>query len=683
MATLGVDDVNVNVAGATTGGASPVVRKTIDLSRDVKLLTLSWNVGNAETQPQQYHHMIPPNGEGYDLIVIGLQESTYVMGADPNVEPMPPSADQKNDDPTLLACIVQFKKCLSDHIGSGFYLVAHNVRAQMQIYVFARTSLKEHISNIEMCAENTGFMHVFPNKGGLSICFNLDSTSLAFFSSHLAAHEGVFNCYMRNSSVKEIMEGTVAGANKDLDICSQFHHVFFMGDMNYRLTMNPEDEPNNTYEETKKKLVETKQKEKEEKEARKKAAKEAGKEAGKDDEEPAGEELLSDDKKKERKANHEKILGWIKDENFEELLAHDEVLREVRQGRLLPGFTPCPVSFAPTFKRYRGGKKIATAGGEVSRCIAGAVVGPKEGHNREYDLSPSSATTPGTTATNCVDYYYNPQRYPAFTDRVLYKSLPAFKKDVEFVHFDSSEFVDTSDHKPVHAGFVVKTHKARQALRVNMDGKSVKTLGLRLNNLKCFDLSELDLAAFGGGSDPYIVLSTDPVDLMYTTSTSKIKSSCIQHNLNPVWPPEETLEISLVSCDVRALSQHAHLMIQVWDKDTYTENDMIGTAVIPMSVLLENTAVSLRDGALKEYKLSEDLFHGGAKQGRIECTVTRVPEFIPPPAAAAERTESMGKESKITRSQPSFVRKNLSLDEYQRQKSSNNIADSGCSCVMS
>jgi hypothetical protein len=674
--TLGVGVSDVSVMLPPTGSPS----RGVNLSRDVSLLTVTWNVGNAETKANQYHHMIPTGGDGYDMIVVGLQESTYVIGADPNMEPTAPSGDQKNDDPTLLACIVQFKQQLCDHIGSQFYLVAHNVRAQMQLYVFARTTLRDHISNIEMCAENTGFMHVFPNKGGLSVCFNLDATSLAFFSTHLAAHEGVFNCYMRNSSVKEIMEGTVAGANKDLDVPSQFHHVFFMGDMNYRLTLNPEDEPNATYEETKKTLVEAKQKEKEEKAALKKAAKEAGKEAAKagDDEAAAVEEVLSDDKKAERKANHEKILQWIKDENFEQLLAHDEVLREVRQGRLLPGFTPCPVSFAPTFKRYRGGKKIATAGGEVSRCIAGAVVGPSSNHSREYDLSPSSATTPGTKATNCVDYYYNPQRYPAFTDRILYKSLPAFKKNLEFVHFDSSEFVDTSDHKPVHAGFVIKTQNARQALRVNMDGKEVKTLGFRLNNLKCFGLSELDLAAFGGGSDPYIVLSTDPVDLVHPTPTSRLKSTCIQHNLNPVWPPQETLEISLVSSDVKGLSEHAHLMIQVWDKDTYTQNDMIGTAVVPMRLLLENTAASLRE-APKSFQLSEDIFHGGAKHGRIECTVTRIPDL---PPAVARNNSNGSRESKIEKSQPSFVRKNLSLDEYTRQKSFQKV-ESKCSCSVS
>ena len=47
--------------------------------------------------------------------------------------------------------------------------VDYNRRVQMQQIVFARVHLKDHIRDIEKCAENTGFFHVFPNKGGLSM----------------------------------------------------------------------------------------------------------------------------------------------------------------------------------------------------------------------------------------------------------------------------------------------------------------------------------------------------------------------------------------------------------------------------------------------------------------------------------------------------------------------------------
>ncbi len=34
----------------------------------------------------------------------------------------------------------------------------------MQLFVFAKKSIQSRITNIEYSVENTGFLHVFPNK---------------------------------------------------------------------------------------------------------------------------------------------------------------------------------------------------------------------------------------------------------------------------------------------------------------------------------------------------------------------------------------------------------------------------------------------------------------------------------------------------------------------------------------
>lgn len=59
----------------------------------------------------------------------------------------------------------------------------------MQLFVFARTSLQSRISNVQFSVENTGFLHVFPNKGGILVTLQVDGTKLAFISCHLTAHE--------------------------------------------------------------------------------------------------------------------------------------------------------------------------------------------------------------------------------------------------------------------------------------------------------------------------------------------------------------------------------------------------------------------------------------------------------------------------------------------------------------
>ena len=58
----------------------------------------------------------------------------------------------------------------------------------------------------------------------------IDGTSIAFISCHLAAHEGVKKCEIRNSSCFEILEGMNERiGNNETEILAQVHHVFWMG----------------------------------------------------------------------------------------------------------------------------------------------------------------------------------------------------------------------------------------------------------------------------------------------------------------------------------------------------------------------------------------------------------------------------------------------------------------------
>jgi len=47
------------------------------------------------------------------------------------------------------------------------FQVEHNRRAQMQLYVFARKSLRPFIKAVERDGENTGFMSIVANKVNL------------------------------------------------------------------------------------------------------------------------------------------------------------------------------------------------------------------------------------------------------------------------------------------------------------------------------------------------------------------------------------------------------------------------------------------------------------------------------------------------------------------------------------
>ena len=214
----------------------------------------------------------------------------------------------------------------------------------MQIYILVRKGLLPRITNVVEHAENTGFLHIFPNKGGLLVAFDIYGTTLAFVSTHLTAHEGVAYCAMRNDSIKEILGGVRVGDER-FDVSNQKHHIFWMGDMNYRTCFDSETPPRSKRDEN---LTP------EEEENRKRML-ESSMKVGADE-----EEVVSTDGKGEKiskKAKVAKQVGivvpQIKDNVFADIVARDELNREIAGNRALAGFKALQPTFPPTFKRKR------------------------------------------------------------------------------------------------------------------------------------------------------------------------------------------------------------------------------------------------------------------------------------------------------------------------------------------
>lgn len=339
---------------------------------EVKLQLISWNMGNADPF-QSWPVILGDLPDDLGLLVIGLQESTFQIkekGAGSSEQDL---LSVPHTKATLIKALPKMS------------LVRHCHRAQMQLYVFAEKNLVfDRISNIEERIENTGFLHVFPNKGGLLVSLQLDGTKLAFFSVHLAAHEGVDMCEIRNSSVQEILGGTRIGDGR-FDVAMQSHHTFFMGDMNYRCTFDPTVPSSlSKFDDTSKELAE--------KERHKKIERAKNKDAGEDrdgdddeDDQPIHATTSGDSgdgiprssggaltKKQKKEEERRRILSLVAAEAWPDLLKLDELGREVQACRVLSGFTPALPSFPPTFKRVR------------HRCIA--PIDQQTAGSRRWDL---------------------------------------------------------------------------------------------------------------------------------------------------------------------------------------------------------------------------------------------------------------------------------------------------------
>jgi len=169
-------------------------------------------VGNAPP-PDDLTPWIPKGG--YDIFSIGAQECKY--------EPRAGHASAGID----------WISHLTKHFGSDYFLLAESHLWQIRLAIFVHTRIKGVIHNVEKSTEATGIGSVMGNKGANVIAFNVNDLSLCFVNAHLAAHQD--KVHKRNEDVEEVVKNTKMGFKHKMDILNQYHHVFWSGDLNYRL----------------------------------------------------------------------------------------------------------------------------------------------------------------------------------------------------------------------------------------------------------------------------------------------------------------------------------------------------------------------------------------------------------------------------------------------------------------
>lgn len=189
-------------------------RQFSHMAPKLEVLVFTWNVGNEQPIAAELEAWLPKGGDSYDLVVVGTQENEFK-------EKKRESADEADsddeaatapEDVTLVEREVTLKqrqerlaaakaaskidsvwdKMVAERLGPGYGVCQHQVMRGMRLTLYAK---KEHldgasacISGVEVGQSATGLGHVFANKGGILIKLNYGSTSLAFISSHLAAH---------------------------------------------------------------------------------------------------------------------------------------------------------------------------------------------------------------------------------------------------------------------------------------------------------------------------------------------------------------------------------------------------------------------------------------------------------------------------------------------------------------
>ncbi|CAH1781564.1 unnamed protein product [Owenia fusiformis] len=91
------------------------------------------------------------------------------------------------------------------------------------------------ISHIQTDNVKTGIANALGNKGAVGLSFHFNGTSFCFINSHLTS--GSEKNHRRNQNFRDILKGLNLGGTKSkvCDITNRFHHLFWFGDLNYRL----------------------------------------------------------------------------------------------------------------------------------------------------------------------------------------------------------------------------------------------------------------------------------------------------------------------------------------------------------------------------------------------------------------------------------------------------------------
>lgn len=177
---------------------------------------VTWNVGNAKGLSKIVSQFLEDAGNGSDVIVFGFQE--VGMGRR-RLTKLPQS------------------------FGSFWLQVCHEQYGGMRIVVYVKSTAQERLKFRYGMRVGVGLVDRWPNKGavGVEISFGQFCT-MCFVSAHLAANET--QVQERNSDWEKIMKRMdnvefITSCTSDSAVMPplfhRYDHLFFFGDLNYRL----------------------------------------------------------------------------------------------------------------------------------------------------------------------------------------------------------------------------------------------------------------------------------------------------------------------------------------------------------------------------------------------------------------------------------------------------------------
>ncbi|XP_072361899.1 phosphatidylinositol 3,4,5-trisphosphate 5-phosphatase 2A-like [Scyliorhinus torazame] len=189
----------------------------------------SWNMG-AANPPKSIASWLMSKGLGRtrDETTATIPHDIYVIGTQEN------SLGDKEWVDFLRAGI-------KDVTELDFKVVATQSLWSIKIAVLIKPDHEHRVSHVNMSSVKTGIANTFGNKGAVGVSFLFNRTSLGFVNCHLTS--GSEKVLRRNQNYLDILRLLSLGDKQlsSFDIALRFTHIFWFGDLNYRLDMDVQD----------------------------------------------------------------------------------------------------------------------------------------------------------------------------------------------------------------------------------------------------------------------------------------------------------------------------------------------------------------------------------------------------------------------------------------------------------
>ncbi|XP_037531687.1 inositol polyphosphate phosphatase-like 1b [Nematolebias whitei] len=195
----------------------------------VSVFVGTWNMGGSPP-PRSLQSWVTCCGLGHtpDDSTALLPHDIYAMGTQEN------SQGEKEWTEHVKATL---RSCTQ----VDFKLVAVQSLWNMRLAVFVKPEHESRISHVNAASVKTGFGNTLGNKGAVGVSFIFNGTSFGFVNCHLTS--GSDKILRRNQNFVDILRFLALGYKPlhGFDISLRFTHLFWCGDLNYRLDLDVQD----------------------------------------------------------------------------------------------------------------------------------------------------------------------------------------------------------------------------------------------------------------------------------------------------------------------------------------------------------------------------------------------------------------------------------------------------------